>query len=157
MNIFYTNRDPVQCAKDHCDKHCVKMILEYGQLLSTAHRLLGNDNPVLYKATHKNHPSAVWARANVKHYDWLYRLLEALSQEYTSRYGRVHRTWFKLSSALREAPSGIPNGDYKDPPQCMPDQYKGEDAVKAYQNYVRLDKEFAEWNHSPMPEWMIRK
>lgn len=40
MNLFYTNRDPQLCAQDHCDKHVVKMILEYAQLLSTAHRLL---------------------------------------------------------------------------------------------------------------------
>ena len=40
MNIFYLDRDPVTCAKQHCDKHIVKMILEYAQLLSTAHRVL---------------------------------------------------------------------------------------------------------------------
>ena len=27
----------------HCDKHVVKMILEYAQLLSTAHRVLDGD------------------------------------------------------------------------------------------------------------------
>ena len=43
MNIFYLHNDPSTCAKMHVDKHCVKMILEYAQLLSTAHeiRLLG--------------------------------------------------------------------------------------------------------------------
>ena len=38
MNIFYLDTDPELSAKYHCDKHVVKMILEYGQLLSTAHR-----------------------------------------------------------------------------------------------------------------------
>lgn len=38
MNIFVLNEDPLQAARDHCDKHVVKMVIEYGQLLSTAHR-----------------------------------------------------------------------------------------------------------------------
>lgn len=40
MNIFYLSSDPVQCAQWHVDKHCVKMILESAQLLSTTHRVL---------------------------------------------------------------------------------------------------------------------
>lgn len=40
MNIFVVDQDPVVAARQHCDKHVVKMILEYGQMLSTAHRLL---------------------------------------------------------------------------------------------------------------------
>lgn len=40
MNIFFLDLDPKTCAQYHCDKHVVKMIVEYGQLLSTAHRVL---------------------------------------------------------------------------------------------------------------------
>ena len=40
MNIFYLDNDVDVCAQMHVDKHVVKMILEYAQLLSTAHRLL---------------------------------------------------------------------------------------------------------------------
>ncbi len=40
MNIFYLDSDPRICAQMHNDKHCVKMILEYAQLLSTAHRVI---------------------------------------------------------------------------------------------------------------------
>jgi hypothetical protein len=40
MNIFYLDEDPKICAQYHCDKHVVKMIIEYAQLLSTAHRVL---------------------------------------------------------------------------------------------------------------------
>jgi len=39
MNIFYLDPQPRLCAQYHCDKHVVKMILEYAQLLSTAHRI----------------------------------------------------------------------------------------------------------------------
>jgi len=83
MNIFYLDKDPRICAENHCDKHCVKMILEYAQLLSTAHRVLDGDpnqelpdgrQDVLYKATHVNHPSAVWVRQNEANYKWLYKM-----------------------------------------------------------------------------------
>ena len=40
MNIFFLSFDPEECAEFHCDKHVLKMILEYAQLLSTAHRVL---------------------------------------------------------------------------------------------------------------------
>ena len=40
MNIFYLHENPEVCAKMHCDKHVAKMIIEYAQMLSTAHRML---------------------------------------------------------------------------------------------------------------------
>ena len=39
----------------HCDSHVVKMILEYAQMLCTAHHVCGNyKNPKLYKIAFKN-------------------------------------------------------------------------------------------------------
>ena len=38
MNVFYLSENPKPCAQAHNDSHCVKMILEYCQLLSSAHR-----------------------------------------------------------------------------------------------------------------------
>ena len=100
MNIFYLDHDHTTCAKYHNDKHCVKMILEYAQLLCTAHRELDGDNcmhpDVLYKATHKNHPSAVWTRQCSRNYIWLYYLWRELCKEYTYRYGKEHASWTKL-------------------------------------------------------------
>lgn len=40
MNVFALDLDPGQAAQWHCDKHVVKMCVEYAQLLSTAHRVL---------------------------------------------------------------------------------------------------------------------
>lgn len=40
MNIFTTNDCPIISAQEMCDKHVVKMIVEYAQLMSTAHRVL---------------------------------------------------------------------------------------------------------------------
>jgi hypothetical protein len=61
MNIFMLSYDVERCAQYHNNKHCVKMILEYAQLLSAAHHL--NNNSIkdkLYKLSHTNHPSTVW-------------------------------------------------------------------------------------------------
>lgn len=40
MNIFALHDEPKIAAQMHLDKHVVKMIIEYAQLLSTAHRLI---------------------------------------------------------------------------------------------------------------------
>ena len=52
MNIFYLHRSPKICAEMHCDKHVVKMILESGQMLSTAHRVL--DGEVVHTLSKNN-------------------------------------------------------------------------------------------------------
>ena len=43
MNIFELDENPLVCASMHCDKHVVKMPIEYAQLLSTAHRVLDGE------------------------------------------------------------------------------------------------------------------
>ena len=40
MNIFYLDKDPIKAAQMSCDKHCVKMIVESAQMLSTANRMI---------------------------------------------------------------------------------------------------------------------
>lgn len=47
MNIFWLSQKESECAKWHCDKHVVKMILESCQLLSTAHRVLDGKLQIL--------------------------------------------------------------------------------------------------------------
>jgi uncharacterized protein YukE len=148
MNIFYLDRDPIEAARLQCDRHVVKMILETAQLLSTAHNELGGEQ-VAYKSTHKNHPSAVWARESVKNYQWLYRHLEALGSEYKRRYGRVHKTIQTHSEALSRAPRGISDGGFTDPPQCMPDECKHEDTVLAY--HVYYNHKADDWESRDMP------
>lgn len=158
MNIFYLDADPAKAAKAHCDKHCVKMILETAQLLSTAHRVLGGNayaNDVgLYKATHKNHPSAVWVRESAANYEWTYKLLTELIGQYGYRYGKTHKTE-RLVEPLKVLPRNISRDKpFTEPPQCMPDICKREDAVEGYRAYYRIAKHrFAEWRHSNPPDW----
>jgi hypothetical protein len=135
MNIFYLDTCPIRAAQQQCDKHVVKMILESAQMLSTAHHEFGSDRAV-YKSTHKNHPSTVWARECTANYRWLYAHMMALGDEYTRRYGKTHLTIEKCKEALSAPPEGMPwNIDHTPPPQCMPDEYKRYDAVEAYRLY----------------------
>ena len=48
MNIFILDKNPIKAAREHCDKHVVKMIVESGQMLSTAHRLLDGKEAVTF-------------------------------------------------------------------------------------------------------------
>jgi hypothetical protein len=175
MNIFYLHEEPAVAAAWHCDKHCVKMILETAQILSTAHHVLdGEDIQIegLYKSTHVNHPSTVWARSGLENYKWLHRLLDELCYQYTKRYKKVHKVELSgLLANLSTPPQNISNERFSEPPQCMPDEYKVVSPTqskivsqsqtkvvsptqKAYINYYIGEKMgFARWNYTTPPPW----
>lgn len=183
MNIFYLSRSPVQSAEWHCDKHVVKMIIEYAQLLSTAHRVLDGKQyieekrnvggsrkikrwkldsdleSVLYKASHISHPSAIWARANDDNYAWLANLLCSLCEEYTHRYGKYHKVEQTglCYILLKNLPKNIPIGDFFDPPPAMKEQYKiPGNSIMSYRKYYIEDKSrFAKWKNRPIPQWYM--
>ena len=162
----------------HNDKHVVKMILEYAQLLSTAHRVLDgvelsglsdsgrkkkfwtlgdSRDYTLYKATHINHPSAVWVRKSVQNYMWLAEMLEVLCGEYTYRYGKVHKVERDgLMQLLKnEFPKNLPIAPFTEPTPAMPDDVKiiG-DSIKSYRNYYINNKaHLASWKKRSTPGW----
>jgi hypothetical protein len=142
MNIFYLSTDPEKAAKYMYNKHVVKMILESAQLLCTAHVISDGENAnVPYKVTHKNHPSAIWARESTSNYKWLYDHMIALGEEYTRRYGKKHLTIIKCSGVLSKAPANVTKTKLTPMPQCMPDQYKVPgNSVEAYWNYYEAEK-----------------
>lgn len=177
MNIFALDKDPVVSAQMMCDKHVVKMVTEYGQLLSTAHRVLDGEmwydktksgakikrwkleekarDELLYKASHVNHPSNIWVRENAENYRWMYKHFQATAKEYEYRYGRVHATYEKLSGLLWFTPR---NADLvpkmTEIPQCMPEYCKKKDVVEGYRNYYRNEKKyFAKWTTREEPYW----
>ena len=184
MNIFYLDNNPIKCAEMHVDKHCIKMILEYAQLLSTAHRVLDGvltvglsesgrkqqryilsdeRQQVLYSATHIHHPSAIWCRANLENYLWLHSLLVACCKEYTYRYGKVHKCQETgLVDALQKSPNNIPVGEFTQPTPAMPDECKVPgDALQSYRNYYVMNKgHLWSWkgkiNSRSEPQWFIK-
>lgn len=176
MNIFYLDNDTKTCAQMHVDKHCVKMILEYAQLLSTAHRVLDGTinvgtsgsgrrkttytlsdsrDSVLYSATHINHPSAVWVRQSRENYIWLWQLFRDLCAEYTYRYGRTHATE-RLVEVLSVVPSNIGDSNFTEPTPAMPDDYKvAGNSIQSYKNYYLGDKQrMFSWKKRETPNWI---
>ena len=179
MNIFYLHEDPIQNAKWHIDKHIVKMPIEYAQLMSTAHRLLDGEmylgktaigrnikrwrlhderEDILYKASHINHPSAIWVRESIENYFQMYKLYMAVLAEFTNRYGKVHGS-SKPSIALIRPPSNIPLVKGTQLPQCMPEICKVKNnPILAYRNYYIVEKNsFASWKNREIPEWFQTK
>jgi hypothetical protein len=161
MNIFVLSYDPVHAAQMQCDKHVVKMILESAQLLSTAHHEL--DSPYkdqCYKPTHKNHPCAKWVRESADNYLWLYDHMIALGEEYTHRYGKIHKTIRERAPVLKNVPPALEATGFTLFPLCMPDEYKSyddfgdADVVGSYRAYYIGDKSrFAAWNKTRNPPY----
>ena len=177
MNIFFLSWVPIICARYHCDKHVVKMIIEYAQMLSTAHRVLdgqkkitlsknnrkltryvlpGDVDDVFYKSTHVNHPCGVWVRASRENYLYLYQLFSALCDEYTHRYGKVHLTDTKLRSILATPPSNIDCIGITEAPRAMPDHFKDSISVTiSYRNfYIGDKKKFCSYKKRSAPSWL---
>jgi len=157
MNIFVLDNSPYKAAEYHNNKHVVKMILETGQLLSTAHHVLDDGkelSPLLFKPSHINHKCAVWACESIMNYVWLWHLGQGLLQEYTKRYGRVHARTETLEY-LQRCPLNIPRKRMTPFAQAMPDEYKNEDAVTAYRNYyMGAKRHLAQWN-TKVPDWWV--
>ena len=176
MNLFYLDPDTKLSVQMHCDKHVVKMILEYAQLLSTAHRMLDGEQKVvkhktrnvkrwvlsdeesdekIYKATHFNHPSSVWARQSDSNYQYLYKLFCDLCDEYTYRYNKVHLTDQKLRKTLAKTPTNIAKKEFVKPPRCMPDHCKVGSVEDSYREYYRVEKSYMTvWSKRPTPSFM---
>lgn len=151
MNIFVLDRDIKLCAQYHCDKHVVKMILEYAQLLSSVHRVAGNT--VGYELTHKNHPCAIWARTCQENYDWLMELALEVGDEYTYRYGKTHKSIGVIESLPDPKLERL--GLATELPKCVADDLKNiPDVVDAYREYYRRDKaHFCKWTGREVPIW----
>jgi len=180
MNIFVVDSDPVKAARSLCNSHVVKMILETAQMLSTSHRVL-DGTPVdaktktgrrmtryvmpdsredsLYQATHINHPCAVWARGSLNNHNWLVAHFISLCDEYTHRYGKVHKCdTVAHTSGMLKPPIRISHGYLLPHPMAMPDECQIGSVVESYREYYRYKRDSGMkmiWTNSPMPDWMI--
>ena len=167
MNIFLLSWILENCAKYHCDLHVVKMILETSQLLSTTHHMANSvlaekymTEGKIYKKTHYNHPSAIWARECRENYIWLCYLGLALCKEYAYRYDKKpsdHKCYDKLVFLITHVPDELPsnNGVITLPKMAMPDQYKCADPVHAYRTYYVNDKQrMLVWRKRGPPNWI---
>ena len=155
MNIFVSDPSARISAEALDDKRLIKMILESAQLMSTCMHVLGiPDAP--YKATHINHPCSVWVRQNKSNYVWLFDHFYYLLDEYTKRYGKIHKceqyknvfgnTWMKM-----------PKGDITPFVNCtnfkhIPDVHEAYRA--ALIDKWKNDKRAPKWTNSQPPHWI---
>jgi len=180
MNIFVLSEEPREAAQMVCDKHCSKMIIESGQMLSTAHRMLdgymekrpsksgkvmvkyyvhpnNNLENALYKAVHHHHPCTVWSMKSKANYLWHYEHFLGLIDEFLVRYKKLHMTANKLTEVLAQPPENIPDIGLTEFPQAMNNfplcKVEG-DPVAAYRKYYHMTKDFAVWNKGrSAPYW----
>jgi len=178
MNIFIVDESPIESAKYLHDAHVVKMILESAQMLSTAHRILdgkkvvsylsgrkktiwelsGSSETVLYKVSHFNHPCNLWVRESSSNYQWLLNHFEALLNEYTFRYERIHKS-SQLLDCLRILPVNILQAELTTSVLAMPEKYKSDNPVNSYREYYNFEKLFprnkpASWKNREIPYWI---
>lgn len=176
MNLFLISWIIKECVEGYFDKHVVKMIIEYAQLLSTSHWVHTDSDTVeewldegnIYKASKGqiNNPIAVWVREHINNYRFLTKLAKALCEEYYYRYGKEknkrHKTEKIIDFLMKNEPkfNNVNKkliGPHKvtEPAQAMPDKYKEEDVIMAYRNlYVSEDKmHLIGWKKREIPDW----
>jgi hypothetical protein len=153
MNIFYLDTDHEINARYHVDRHVVKMVTEYAQLLSSVVRLTGIDAG--YKVTHARHPSTIWTGESLDNWIWLRDLAEALNYEYMYRYNRSQN--HKAYDVIRGLPHpNISNKGITPFRLAMTDDVKVDNPVQSYRNYYNVHKQhIAQWTNRDIPEWFV--
>lgn len=153
MNIFYLDPHPVLCAAYHNDSHVCKMILETAQLLGETRAVHGLATPC-QSPRHQNHPCRKWTGLNQSNYLWLKELGHCLCNEYTFRWGKIHK-WqnhFHLFDDL--GVDFLPEGEFTPPPLAMPVELHQENHVLAYRAYYQEKKNhLAQWTKRGIPSW----
>ena len=157
MNIFYLDKNPRRAAEMMHDKHVVKMVLETAQILSTVCHRHGCWVPEMYRPTHANHPSVLWAGESVERFQWLYAHGLWLGKEFEYRYGHAHKSSGVIDLVPYFTPQEFPQEHWTEPPQAMPDEFKiAGDSVAAYRAYYLGRKvEQSGWTRRPVPAFII--
>jgi len=171
MNIFYLSHKITRCARWHCDKHVVKMILETAQLLYTAQWVLSKDPPDFTTAPcrkgseergylsikNKKHPCAIWARESLDHYVWLCQFGLALCEEYRFRFGakKKHACEDHIMWLYEYPPGSLKPIGWTQPPKAMPDEYKHANSIIAYRQYYKKgNKDLLTYTKRHAPHWL---
>lgn len=151
MNIFFLSKSVRRCARWHCDKHVVKMLLEYTQILYTSNHVNGGTSAIQdtaplcissgmrgYKLHAKNHPSVKWASESLAHYMWLNALALELVREHRYRFKTMHACKEHLFWLRDHPPPGLLTKSewLRDPPPAMPAEYRvNQQSVSCYRAY----------------------
>ena len=180
MNIFVLDLDPTTAAQMHCDKHIPKMCVEAAQMMASALRRHGATDEQMpltksgtpYKGGYAHHPCTVWAGDSRDNFMWLARHAQALLNEYTYRFDKVHacdgpihimscKDYIIPDHDINRGTLGLTQFALAMPDEYRPEPINGEIvyhaypkfAVKAYRAYYH-SKQFAKWEKgTPAPDW----
>lgn len=187
VNFFYLSKDLKKCARWHGDKHLHKMVTEYAQILSTCwhysvHQSHCDLRPNcgcklkvkipdgVYKVAHRKHPTVLWCKTNIKHFNAVLSLAQHLADErrhrnlifiklgLKRRYTEYHKSEDALR-ALSDNPPEIPDSEWLDPPLAMPEVYKNLNlsAVESYRTYYaghKVQVVNLKWFPESEPDWL---
>jgi hypothetical protein len=152
MNIFVLDKDPIQAAKYHCDKH-LKMILESAQMLSTCVRHLGVEDANLYKKFNPKHPCNLWLMESRENVKWLIDMATQLGNENVIRRNKQHKSMSIVSHAKKYVDL-FPNKPFTQFKLAMFPQFMTSDPVHSYRLFYAGSKfRFATWKNGQPPWW----
>ena len=185
MNLFVLDTDPIEAAKQNCDSHVCKIILEVADMLCLAHwhfnfpaiaqapqilrepRIITNKNGVqrqvwYYRAqSQANNHVSIWVRTSLENYRWAGKHGLALCDEYEYRYAHNlrkknhHSTRPIIEWFVKNEP---PITDVNLTPfrQAVAEDCYNSDVVQAYRDYyVKYKARFAKWRLGNMPDWFV--
>jgi len=165
MNIFVLDENPVKSAQAMDCVRVPKMVTESAQMMASALRRWGATDEQMpltksgspYKGGYHHHPCTIFAGDTRANFKWLAHHAEALLDEYHHRFGKVHACHnpiYQMSSMSKM----IPEGELTPFAQAMPDEYKDDDAVKAYRAYYHSKMYSAggvHYRHTSPPDWWM--
>lgn len=173
MQILVTDENPLTSARDLCDKHLLKLIVEATQLLSTHMYIVAPETHSkleLYRPTHLRHPATRWLLESQNNVWWLILCAHEMAMEYRYRYSRTHAckdmilkifsVWSDPFTTPFESQYLLKAQGHTPFKQIMPTYFQIEDMpIEAYRNYVQSTKgHFATWRPPrKKPEWWYMK
>ena len=167
MNCFILDTNPWKCATYIDDVRLPKMIVESAQMMASGLRKAGlTDEDFIeygiltkanrpYKGAYKHHPVTIWIGLNHSNYSWHRDMAISMLNEYTKRFGKIHACEVPIRN-MAELWNEIPYGEMTPFAQAMPDEYKDEDAVKAYRAYYQSkvhSKGGVRYVRTSYPDW----
>jgi hypothetical protein len=163
MNIFVLDENPIAAARAMDCVRVPKMVVESAQMMASALRRHGATDEQMpltksgtpYKGGYAHHPCTVWAGDSRENFDWLADHAHKLLCEYYERFGKEHACTIPVMQ-MYNMDEMIPEGELTPFAQAMPDEYRDDDAVKAYRAYYKSKVDSpggVHYRHTNPPDW----
>ena len=152
-NVSTGEVDWIASGKSQDNYRVVKMILESCQILSTALNQQGLSAP--YRSFNPKHPSCLWAAESSANFENLVKHTRAMLEEYTERFGKVHKCEQVLSKIVsmydsRRFPTNRPTTLR----MAMPEHFKSDNVVLSYRKYY-ASKPRMRYPSNKVPKWFL--